>query len=225
VAVIIGSDVTPEQQERLMSRRTRVILAFALLCMLGAAGLLHAGGLGTRAARWLVTGAEPRKADLLVVVAGGARERLVTAARLYYSGFAPMILVTGSKDPDKSEARHLVDWGIPVGVLVPAVVTSKSTLDDARCIREVIQSKGFRSILVVTSPYHTRRLGLILKRTLADLDVEVTVTASDSIYFDLGVWWTDPQGWHLIPTEYVKLGWAWVTVPKVAPVSHHVTGM
>jgi uncharacterized SAM-binding protein YcdF (DUF218 family) len=163
------------------------------------------------AAMWLSKAAPPARSDLLVVVGGGARERLVTAARLHAAGFAPEILATGSSRDIAAARSVLTGLGVPAGSIVEPAAESRSTAEDALVVRDVTVRRGARSILAVTSPYHCRRLTLLLERSLRGTGVTVTVTASESLYFDLDRWWTDRQGWVLIPVEYGKLAWAKVT--------------
>lgn len=167
-----------------------------------------------RAFQWLSQAEPPGPSDLLVVVTGGARERLVTAFRLYRDGYAPAILVTGPPGAPERALAGFASEGLPAAALVSPGSPSESTVEDAMRIREVVLRRGSRSILVVTSPYHCRRVRLVLERALADLDVRIAVTASGSLYMDTRRWWADRQGWNLIPAEYLKLAWAWATVPS-----------
>jgi uncharacterized SAM-binding protein YcdF (DUF218 family) len=84
---------------------------------------------------------------------------------------------------------------------------STSTLEDAWCIRDAVTHDRFKSVLVVTSPYHCRRARAILKQVLQPLGVKVTVVGSASYYMDAPRWWNSAQGWRLIPAELGKLIW------------------
>ncbi len=167
----------------------------------------------TAAVRWLSTCSTPGPADLLVVVGGGAEERLVTGADLFRHGYAGMILVTEPSGLARIQTMLEEAPGLAPGKLAGCPGRVASTVDDALCIRQLTEEKGFRSILVVTSPYHCRRLGLILRRTMGDLDVAITVIGSTSLYWPLETWWRHTAGWE-IPAEMAKLAWAWATVPK-----------
>jgi uncharacterized SAM-binding protein YcdF (DUF218 family) len=165
------------------------------------------------AMEWLAKSSPPAPAQAIVVVGGGARERLETAARLHAGGFAPRILVTGSGRFIASARSILSDLGVPGTAVIQPPDETHSTWEDALLIRRVVEQQGFRSILVVTSPYHCRRLGLMLDRCLEGTGVNVTITASASLYFDPPRWWADGDGWVLIPAEYGKLLWWLVAGP------------
>lgn len=106
---------------------------------------------------------------------------------------------------------------MPETAFEPYALESGSTLQDALVIREAVLRKQVKSLLIVTSPCHCRRARMILGRTLLDLGVQVTVTASLSLYWNLNSWWRDRQGWATVPAEYAKLVVAWANVPTVRP--------
>jgi uncharacterized SAM-binding protein YcdF (DUF218 family) len=165
-----------------------------------------------------MVGEAPKSSELIVVLAGGARERLLTALDLYRGGFAPAIMITDPYGFPDSQMRELVAAGVPERALLVPPLAATTTVEDARCIREVVLRKGLRSLLVVTSPYHCRRARLAFSRVLSDLEVRVTVTASSSLYVDLDQWWKSRDGWNKVPAEYLKLVRAWMTVPDFGTV-------
>ncbi len=188
---------------------------------LAAAGLILMGTgplVARQAGDWLMVGEAPRPSELIVVLAGGARERLLTALDLYRSGLAPAIMITDPYGFPDSQMRELAAAGVPERALHPPPCVSTTTVEDALCIREIILRKRLRSLLVVTSPYHCRRARLTFSRILSDLDVRVTITPSMSLYVDLDQWWKSRDGWNKVPAEYLKLIRVWMTVPDFGPV-------
>ena len=170
------------------------------------------------ATRWLIQSSEPRPSDLIVVLAGGAGERLVTGLQLYRAGLASRILITdGFGYPDLG-MRYLRAGGVPERSLRQPLMPSESTYEDALAVRQVVVKDNIRSILVVTSPYHCRRTRLIFDRVLGDLGTDVTVTASVTLYMDMDTWWRTRQGWITVPGEFPKLIWSWLSVPHVSAV-------
>jgi len=163
-------------------------------------------------ARWLAAAESPIKSDLLIVVSGGAEERLISAAELFHKGYAPWILVTDPDPPPDEAVEILEEMGVPAARVISCPGTVSSTLDDAACIRDVLGGGRFASALVVTSPYHCRRLRLILSRVTRGMPVRVTVVACRSLYWDPTSWWSHQEGWE-VPAEIMKLAWAWLTVP------------
>ena len=205
-----SADATPPAGEpgaRMRARSLLALLALASILTMATCRLAAPG-----VARWLVRAEPPVAADLLVVVSGGAEERLLSAAELFRDGYAPWILVT-DPDPPPDEAVDILDeLGVPSSRVLACKGTVASTLDDAACIRDVLAEGRFASALVVTSPYHCRRLRLILSRVTRGLPARVTIVASRSLYWDPSSWWSHPEGWE-VPAEITKLAWAWLTVP------------
>ena len=186
--------------------RTAALAAAAVLALLVAAVVPGA------ATRWLYTGQPPRDAELLVVLGGGSAERARTALELHRAGFAPRIMVTdGSGHPDGAFAA-LESAGVPRRALVSPLRPATSTVEDVLAIRQIVRRHGFRSILVVTSPYHCRRVSLALDRLMGDSGVAWAVTPSTSLYMDANSWWLSRQGWITVAKEFPKLAWYWLAV-------------
>lgn len=202
--------------KRVPTRRLAMgAVLFAAVCLLGAGSV-------PVLTRWLLAaGSAPdAPADLIVVLDGGARERVSTALDLYLAGFAPAILLTDRDGFPDAHFRHLEAGGVPDRALLGPPSPSSSTWGDALTVRQIIEKHNIRSILVVTSPYHCRRAALILGRVLEGRGVCVHVTPSRSLYFDPQRWWTNRNGRATVPWEFPKLLWAWLVVPRGGAGKH-----
>jgi uncharacterized SAM-binding protein YcdF (DUF218 family) len=146
------------------AKRCLLFIACVLLILSGiaAAGLYCAG-------RWLHHADAAGKADAILVL-GGDPARALEGAELYKSGLAPVIYISAPVR-DSSQAlldRFGVSWpleedvtrrvlqarGVPDRDIRLLGRELKSTAMEARTARDVLPGK---SLLVVTSPYHTRR--------------------------------------------------------------------
>jgi len=192
----------------------RVFVAFLLL-----AGLWLVSWLG---ARWLIVREPLDHADAIVVLSGSATlsERVRQAARLYAEKRAPKILLTTDNLQggwSRSEQRNLYFYEIAIrqlnrlGVppesieLVTPPVTS--TWDEATVLRDYAKTHNLRSILIVTSSYHSRRALFTFRNLLADSDVQVGI---DPVETGIqtprpATWWLHIRGWQLVLVEYLKL--------------------
>jgi uncharacterized SAM-binding protein YcdF (DUF218 family) len=180
-------------------------MKWLLVLVVGAGCLITATRLATV---WLLTQTDqPVRADLLVVLSGGSAERIETALDLFQQGLAPRILITDPEGFPDPAFRWLERQGVPHRALMAPTGPAASTLEDALCIREAALRDGFKSVLVVTSPYHCRRARAILTHVLEPLGVRVTVVRSASYYMDAPRWWRSAQGWRLVPAEIGKLIW------------------
>jgi uncharacterized SAM-binding protein YcdF (DUF218 family) len=191
--------------------------------LLAAALLLAAWALAAwAAAGWLVVREELPRADALVVLAGSATyvERAGRAAELYREGRAPRVVLTNdglsggySAADDRNPlfveraARELRAAGVPDAAVevVPEIVSS--TYEEAVRLRAHAGARGYRSLLVVTSAYQSRRALWTFKRVFDGGVVRVGVEPVEPgrqtprSY----AWWLYPLGWRLVPGEYVKL--------------------
>jgi len=135
----------------------------------------------------LVKSSEAPQADVVVVLgttvwslesprleieeAGGSR--LVPAARLYHAKRAPFVIVASgvpyvdASGAERLEAQDMTDFLAGLGVPSAAVVQearSRNTDENARYTREILQSRGWKSILLVTSAFHMARSVALFKK-------------------------------------------------------------
>jgi uncharacterized SAM-binding protein YcdF (DUF218 family) len=174
------------------------------------------------AAQSLVVRADLPRADALLVLSGSSNylERSRWAARLYREGRAPLILLTDDgerggwsntegRNPFFVEraARALKESGVPAENIevLPGLVSS--TYEEAISLRSFAASHGLRSILVVTSAYHSRRALWTMRRVFEGSNIEVGVDAPP-----VGgespaptIWWGSPRGWQMVASEYPKM--------------------
>lgn len=89
--------------------------------------------------------------------------RLDHAYELYREGVAPRIVLTGYKQPGDqyTEAfagyRYLTQKGVP-GTDLTIVDDGTSTWESLRATERVLRKQGVESVVLVSDPYHSRRL-------------------------------------------------------------------
>lgn len=104
----------------------------------------------------------PAHMDRQVPQLTSAADRLLEAARLYAAGKAPLLVLSGGKDPrnDGSEAEAmrtlLGSWGVPPAAML-LEDRSHTTAENAACSSELLHARGIRKILLVTSAMHMGR--------------------------------------------------------------------
>lgn len=180
------------------------------------------------AASVLVVRRPLERADALVVLSGSSvyEERARWAARLFREGRAARVVLTrdghaGGWSQERGRTmlfyersvEALEREGVPrdrVEVLPEFIA---STYDEAVALREYAARSGARRLLVVTSPYHTRRALWTFGRVLAGTGVEVGIDAPPA-----GVqspaplaWWLSARGWNSVATEYPKSVYYWLS--------------
>lgn len=176
--------------------------------------------LAPAAGRFLVAEDPAEKADAIVVLAGSYPDRVLEAVDLYKRGLAPRIILC--REPDTTGFRRITELGLTVprpsdinrmvaeqlGVPPQAIeVLSRSgdsTYAEAQSVIDEVTRRGFSSILLVTSKYHTRRAAAIY-RTLAGDRVKVMVRAASADDFQSEGWWRHRISTRRLIIEYQKL--------------------
>ena len=118
-----------------------------------------------------------------VVDLGSGADRVWHAARIYKAGKAPLIVLSGGSDPaysvmSEAEAMRIFlrDLGVPDEAML-LESESRNTQQNAENTARLLQDRGIRRILLVTSAMHMERAlrqfeGLGLEITPAVTDVE-----------------------------------------------------
>lgn len=172
-------------------------------------------------ARALIADRPLARADALVVLAGSRayERRAVAAARLFLEGAAPRILLTNDglrggwssaqqRNPLFVERARdaLIGRGVPADKIeiLPAVV--RGTHDEAIVLERYSAERPVRSLLLVTSAYHSRRALRTVRRQLRAEQVAVGMHALPP-RISPATWWLSPAGWRLVGMELVKLAY------------------
>lgn len=182
-------------------RRRRRRLALAAAGLLAAMGM--AGAAVVAAPLVLSAGGMAEPADVLVALGGDPHERVMQASRLHRAGVAPWVIVTGRVDCDPM-TEVLAAQGVPRGAVVKECAAT-STLQNAAFTVRLMQARGWRSAVIVTSWYHTRRTLRCFKRTapamsFAAVDATPAPAPGDRSLFGR-------EALRLVMLEYVKMAW------------------
>jgi uncharacterized SAM-binding protein YcdF (DUF218 family) len=170
---------------------------------------------------YLVVEHAPGKSDLIVCLLGKPVERALEAADLYRNGLAPRIFVAQGDPPDghsvlaqegisypESRSRVidlLVALGVPRGACFTSNEAVGSTLEEARAVRAFALEKGYRAIIIVTSPTHTRRAWVIFKKAFEEDEAVLSVVPSRYSNFNPDGWWKTNKYTQDVILEYQKL--------------------
>ena len=199
----------------------RLILA-AIACSFLALALVAFFGVG----RWLVVEDPIGKARAIAVLSGGMPVRALEAAKLYRQGDAPEVWITRTSEPGESlkamgipfegeevySTRVLIHEGVPVNaihVLEPPIV---NTADEVRVISKALEPEKDRSVILVTTKAHTRRVGL-LWRKLAPEECHAILRAATDDPFDPHHWWRNTSDALEGVREVLGLMNAWAGLP------------
>jgi uncharacterized SAM-binding protein YcdF (DUF218 family) len=162
------------------------------------------------------------RADAIVMLSGSEvyRERAEYAAQLFKAGRAPRVVLTNDAEPGGwSQARGrtvmfverardvLTGAGVPQAAIEIVPGSVASTYDEASAIKEYARTHGWRTLIAVTSGYHSRRAWWTLRRVFAGSDVTVSLAAVETGAQSPSpwTWWLHAAGWRMVAGEYVKL--------------------
>lgn len=179
------------------------------------------GPLLTYLGEYLVLKQTPQKSDLIVCLAGGNVERGIGTAEAYHEGFAPRILLTREEPPDgyrllEERGLHypesvdllavlLKDLGVPESAIIINRRPITTTFEEAHLVRRVVGNKGYRSLILITSPTHTRRAWLVFKKVFEGTPVRVLVLPTPYSEFNPKDWWKHRKYLREVVIEYQKL--------------------
>jgi hypothetical protein len=183
-----------------MSKRIVVLVVLAVLAVFA---FRHAGS-------FLVVNA-PEHADLIVVLAGGNNDlRYWNGVDLLHKGWAPRLMLDvfakgetfGNMDIDL--ARSFVQRTTPGQSTICPIILN-STFGEAGHIEDCLRGTDVKSVLVVTSDYHTRRALSILQKRLPQH--HISIYAAPDPYFFGQRWWQEREWAKTTLAEWQRFVW------------------
>ena len=193
----------------------RILKCLFLIALVAGILFLSHGFVLTRAAEMLVNKDEMKPADVIVVLAGEEEERVLYGVKLFKDDWAKKDRIIMAGGPlvwkytwaslMKEQAESL---GIP-GKKILLEDKSRSTEEDALYTKEILKKNGFKSIILVTSPYHSRRASLIFKRVLGS-EFKIISAPSDEAWFSVDNWWKKRRDRSAVLNEFSKYLWLWI---------------
>jgi len=190
------------------------LIAFPVLCVVIGYIAVKAGCLPV-VGRWFVQTNELHKAEAIVVLAGGGPERLCYGMELYKRGLAPALWYTGDKPletrSDFMDSEQALNFASRYGVQKEKIelLPSTSTFEDGKSIAALVNERKIKSVIVVTSWYHTRRAANVIKHSIADTNISVYVSSSTNLPFTPDNWWRDEEGLVAVVNEMIKMTLYW----------------
>ena len=144
-----------------------------------------------------------RNADGIVALTGGP-ERITDAVRLLAAGRGKRLLITGvHRTTNLSEiARLMPAHESMVTCCVDLDHSAMNTVGNAVETRRWAATRGFHSLIIVTSNYHMPRTLAELKRKLPGITLIPFPVITDKLRSE--GWWADTATARLLLAEYVK---------------------
>ena len=145
-----------------LNKRIRVVILIFVLVIFVLIGL----NLG----KFLVESDELEKSDVIVVFSGDNGPRTERAVELLKEGYADYLILSGGKVyDDVTMAELMKNHAIKLGVDENKILIdneASTTNENAEFTTDIIEENNFKSVIVVTSDYHTRRSKLAMEKSL-----------------------------------------------------------
>lgn len=138
----------------------------------------------------------PARADVIVALGGGVgesgkvgqghEERAQTAVRLYKEGLSDRILYMSGYRYLMKEAEVMKALSIFTGVNGSDILMddrSLNTYEMSRSLKEMAYRNGWRSAILISSPYHLKRVKLLCDKNLKDIRISY-VPVDKSAFFE-----------------------------------------
>ena len=197
----------------------RAALGLLVVLILAAVAVRGAG-------RWLERQDPLSHEDVIFVLSGGLPQRAVEGSKVYAMGYAPEVWLSRPDGPADELAKlgiHfsneedynrqvLIHAGVPESAIhllpVPVVNTEEELLE----VGSEMRRNGKTSIILVTSPQHTRRVWT-LWRKLVGSNPKAMVRAAHDDPFDADHWWRNTRDVFSVVRETLGLVNAWIGLP------------
>jgi uncharacterized SAM-binding protein YcdF (DUF218 family) len=175
-------------------------------------------------ARYLAVEKPLQSADAIFVLSGSEDyvERTHEAAKLFKAKVAPKIFLSNDglqSGWNQKERRNpyfvelarwqLIAMGVPDEAIEMLPTTVSGTNDEANLLVKVCAERNLRSLLLITSPYHTRRtlwtFEKVVSKSYSPLEIGIKFHLNEERIPYSFKWWLTAKGWKTIGAEYVKL--------------------
>jgi uncharacterized SAM-binding protein YcdF (DUF218 family) len=194
-----------------MTHRSLRVAAGVLLLAIVAAGVVWRS-----AGHFLVAPDALSPTDAILVLGGESSGfwRTRQALTLYEQGYAPIVVFSGGSLADAglacSSASLSLEAAGQLGLPADAALIldgAGSTYDEAVNFHRLASQRGWRSVIVVTDIFHTRRAGNTFRALLPS--VRISVSAAPNPRFDPAHWQRTEDGLVAVVNEYLKLAFYW----------------
>jgi len=195
-----------------MFKFIKTLLALAIILALLFIG--H-GYILDKMGRYLYYADVMKPADVIVILAGEETERVEYGVMLFKDGWArkDKIIVAGGPVVWKYTLaslmqEHALSLGAPKDTII-LEDQSKTTEEDARFTKQILDEHKYKSCILVTSPYHSRRAYTIFNKIMGK---EITIISApcNKSWFHFDDWWKRREERAMVLNEYSKFLWLWI---------------
>jgi len=154
---------------------------------------------------------EPRRSDVILVLAGETNHRPERALQLEAQGFGQRILLdvpTNSKIYEFTQIQLAQNYihDLPEGATLSVCpIDGLSTRDETKDVEKCLIKAGAERVLIVTSDFHTRRALSTLRREIPGYEYSIAASRDEEQFGDR--WWIHRQWAKTFVDEWLRLIW------------------
>jgi uncharacterized SAM-binding protein YcdF (DUF218 family) len=198
--------------------RRRGVRFIRRVLMIGAAFGVVLVLVASRAGSALLVQEPVAQPDAIISLGSHEWERLPVAARLAAEHPNALVILTNPSVPTRlncHDCAHRVDRLRHMGVAESRVrvlpILGAGTYGEARAAAAFARDSRLRRLIIVTSPYHTRRSLALFRHVLAETGIEVGIAAANvEPPIQPMWWWLWPYDRAYVPYEWAAiLFYAW----------------
>ncbi|HXN54021.1 MAG TPA: YdcF family protein [Candidatus Acidoferrum sp.] len=120
-------------------------------------------------------------------------DRATRASQVYRQGLGPIVVASGRRlRPYAGIAElmehDLIERGVPKDKILRVAHDANNTREEATTLAQTAKQKKWRSVIVVTSNFHTRRARYIFSHVFPE-DIRIRITGAGDGDFDPERWW------------------------------------
>jgi len=162
-------------------------------------------------AEWWIIEDPLDKADAAMILGDDNfyADRATRGAELFREGKVSAIVASGRRlRPNAGIAElmehDLVERGVPRDKVVRCAHDADSTLEEAQALARLAKERKWRSVIVVTSNFHTRRARYIFRRVFPP-GVELHIASARDGDFDPQRWWEKRKSIKELTREFAGM--------------------
>ena len=190
-----------------------IIILFIILLEYHTAFLTFAGN-------YLVLEHKPERVDLIVCLGGNNIERGLAVSDAYNAGLAPLIYISRPRVPDGYDMLEgknvkypeeadllevfLKDLKIPEKAVIRDDTYVENTFDEAVCAKKEVVKRGFKSLIITTSPTHSRRAWRTFKKVFEGTGVMIYSLPTEYSNYNPETYWRERKYLKEVILEYQK---------------------
>jgi len=151
------------------------------------------------------------KADVIVALGGDHLcNREKRAAELYHQGWANNVVVSGVQyswgfHTGEAAREYVMNLGVPEEK-ISMIAETLNTRAEAKALEKLMRERGWRSAIIVTSAFHSRRALYTIEKAARGLTFSSSPVPTGSPEWDPHAWWSRREDVFLTVREFVS--WA-----------------